>query len=506
MGFSLQYLFTVYNLMVITITTSVTFTIDTTNTSGPNLVDEYLSVAIDTYFLSRADANPNDWSMLDDEKVNTLAKGLSPTYFRFGGTYGDTTIYDTDGSITNSKSWPKETLNMTELSNLIDFSSRNGWQMVFGLDAQERFPSNNTWNPTNSIELMKKVIHSNKYSTNNPLIYGYELSNEPNAYPHNGEGFPYNVTAKQLANDFKTLYNVINENVYSSSNYKPFIWGCDTSNGDGPHFPYLGTFGNHSNHKMINGLSWHFYYGSSSSMNISTFISPMELDILIKYLQGIVQIKANNGFTTYILGETGCGWGGGVKNLSDTFIAGFMWLDKLGLNSIYGNSILIYEAFWGDDKGLLGRDDWNPNPLYWVSYIFKHLIGEKVLWVNNQFDLNRYIRIYSFCTNYKNNIYNKGSITVLMINLHNNTIEIDFNLKGVINNNNMYYDEYLLTTTLVNSRSIYLNNILMEMPNNKTLPTLLPNTIKYGSTIKMNALSYGFIVVANANAIACINS
>ena len=298
----------------------VTITIDTTNTSGPSLIDEFLSITIDAGLASH-------WGAIDfqDTKVNTLAAGIGPAYFRYGGTSGDETVYDTNGTITNKHQnlvWPSQTLNMSELSQLVDFAARNNWKFVFGLDAQERY-SNNTWNPSNSMALMTNIVKSNEYSSKNPLIYGYELSNEPDIYPD--KKMPYNVSAKQLAMDFRTLYNVINDNVYANSEYKPFIWGCDTSDDRKTEFQYLGEFANNSDPKVLNALTFHHYYGAGKLQNLSTFIDPTVLDDLVGVIDNVLQIQqsAPNHFPV-ILGETSSGYNGGAVNLSQSFVAGFM--------------------------------------------------------------------------------------------------------------------------------------------------------------------------------------
>eukprot|EP01084_Bolivina_argentea_P177147 306400_1 len=176
---------------------TITFNIETDEIS-PSLIDEFLSVTLGAG-LTR------NWTELNFQSVlvNTLAKGLSPTYFRYGGLYEDETIYNTNGNITKSikLSSSEYTLNMTEFSQLSDFANRNKWKLVFGLNAQQRF-SNNTWNPSNSEDLMYKIIESTK----DDLIIGYELGNEPDIYYRSNKNF-MNVSAKQLSKDFITLYN-----------------------------------------------------------------------------------------------------------------------------------------------------------------------------------------------------------------------------------------------------------------------------------------------------------
>lgn len=214
------------------------FTIDTT-TRGPSLIDEFLSITIDAGLAGH-------WNEFDFNSplINTLAKGLSPAFFRYGGTSEDETSYDTNGNITNSK-LSENTLNMTQFSMLANFARDNNWKLVFGLNAQQRF-ENNTWNPQNARDLMLKVIESGT----DDLIYGYELGNEPDLYDRHSDFM--NVSAQQLANDFVTLYHLIHDDVYKNTKYTPFIWGCDIAY----QFNYLQSFLSNSSSKILQAATW----------------------------------------------------------------------------------------------------------------------------------------------------------------------------------------------------------------------------------------------------------
>ena len=171
--------------------------------------------------------------------------------------------------------------------------------------------------------------------------------------------------------------------------------------------------------------------------------------------------------------------------------------------------------FGGGNYALLANSDkdYIPNPDYYSSYLFKNLVGNKVLFVDGEFDLGRNIRTYAFCTRMNNNgsIYNydKGSITILVLNLYNSTQTVNFKL----NQNNInptdsgkYYDLYLLTSykDVINSQTIYLNGEPIIMNDPSKIPTLNGKYTTYGSDVTFDALSYGFIVINYANASACL--
>eukprot|EP01083_Nonionella_stella_P287154 977377_1 len=472
------------------------FNIDTTN-PGPSLIDEFLSVTIDAGLANHF--NDFDFS---SPLVNTLATGLSPLFFRYGGTSGDETIYDLNGDVSH-KTLSEQTLNWTEFSTIADFAQNNNWKFIFGLNAQQRFQNNNSWNPTNSRALMKKIIDSGRYS----LVSGYELGNEPDLYYKNGPRGMVNVSAQQLAKDVQTLYDLIHDDVYHNIDYKPFIWGCDIAS----QFNYLQSFLNHSSPKTVSGVTWHHYYGKGSEWTLSDFISVHHLDTLISRINESTQIVNDNHMSLNILGETSSTYGGGTANLSTSFAAGFLWLDKLGLSSALGLYAVARQDFWGGHYGLIGSSDFAPNPDYWSSYLFKNLVGSYVLMVENGLANGRSIRAYAYCTRSEKEgsvfDYGKGSVTVMVLNMQNNTIAFELNLKGVVAmDGSMSYDQYLLTSYpgVLQSRDVLLNGQVLQMVDDKTFPVLKPNIQPAGSVVAMEALSYGYVVVVNANATACL--
>eukprot|EP01084_Bolivina_argentea_P312876 541722_1 len=107
-----------------------------------------------------------------------------------------------------------------------------------------------------------------------------------------------------------------------------------------------------------------------------------------------------------------------------------------------------------------------------------------------------------FCTSTKDQAsvfdYKTGDVTVIILNVQNNKANVDFNIKGDM-------DEYLLTSypKVINSRDIFVNGKLLKMVNDKTFPTIQPKRVESGSSIEMEPYSYGFYVFVNFSANAC---
>ncbi|XP_055955925.1 heparanase-like, partial [Patella vulgata] len=79
------------------------------------------------------------------------------------------------------------------------------------------------------------------------------------------------------------------------------------------------------------------------------------------------------------LGETSSCYDGGAVNISDRYAAGFMWLDKMGLSALHGLQTILRQSFYGVYVRYSLLDvNLNPNPDYWLTVLYKRLVGSPV--------------------------------------------------------------------------------------------------------------------------------
>src|SRR3569623_3437828 len=75
--------------------------------------------------------------------------------------------------------------------------------------------------------------------------------------------------------------------------------------------------------------------------NFSDWINPNVMDSLIPELKAAKNLNRSSLW----LGETGSTWNNDVN--ADKFIAGFWWIDKLGLSALYGLDVVVRFVFFG---------------------------------------------------------------------------------------------------------------------------------------------------------------
>ncbi|XP_020612682.1 heparanase-like [Orbicella faveolata] len=132
--------------------------------------------------------------------------------------------------------------------------------------------------------------------------------------------------------------------------------------------------------------------------SLPQFFVPQALDLLHRSLdkadEVLDQVAPN---LPRWLGETANVAGGGAKGLSDRFVSGFLWLNKLGLAAQHGYKVVIRQSMFRGEYSLLGQD-LEPNPDYWLAVLHKRLFGTKVLGIDRGNHRPELVRIFAHCT------------------------------------------------------------------------------------------------------------
>ena len=201
-------------------------------------------------------------------------------------------------------------------------------------------------------------------------------------------------------------------------------------------------------------------------------------------------------------GETSSTWGPPGSDIDMSYVAGFMLLDKMGLNARLGVELFIRQTFYGFWFALVDHA-LQPTPGFWIALLYKRLVGREVLEphtvISNLINSSS-ARFYAHCTSSYAN-YPQGAVTLYGMNLY----EVDIYVKLL---DGFEVDEYVLTPGGyggITSRLIALNNRILLMPDELNFPPLTPKPLPSGNPIKLKPKTMGYFVLKNAKAKACMS-
>ncbi|XP_071794354.1 heparanase-like [Asterias amurensis] len=455
--------------------------------------ERYLSVAWTIGDLRKHWHNVNLSSVL----LQTLAKGLSPSYLRFGGTRANLATFK-EKSLSSNARMKKFFFTGTDWDRINDFSRSVGWSFIFDVNAFWR--RDNTWDPTN-FEALLKYNDGRGYN-----VTAWQLGNEPDGYKRS---MNVSISPKQVAADYIRLQEVL---TVREKTAKSFIIGPDVTKPhqklerqklEGHPISFLEGFLSECGN-CTNVTTFHSYYLQVKSASLDDFYDPAVLNTLAFEIHEVrKQVRKYRPHRPKIwLTETGDSVPGGVSGISDRYVGGFPFLDKLGTGAKNGLDVVMKQQFIGRFCGLVDSTNTEARPVYWVAYIHKRLVGERVLNVSTNIQTET-LRIYAHCTQTRYGKYSPGAVTLIVINLHkSNSYQLD--LQGTIGNNNK--EEHLMTpsgTDGIQARYVSLNNIKLEMLNDRQFPELSSRLLTPKQTIKLPPLTYGFYVIPKANLKIC---
>jgi heparanase 1 len=450
---------------------------------------QFLSVTIDSGDISR------NWSGITftAQRIINMARGLAPAMLRVGGTSGDYLIFNSSTAETVQQS--NFTMTPQQWDEVNKFVETVGWDFVFGLNALLRTPyPNGSWDSDNARMLLS-------YSTSRNYTVQWELGNEPDMW---GTAIP----AEDHAKDFLTLRDLVAEEktlgkmligpdvAYKMDYFTEYV--VSTISFLPPFFNFC-RFIQSLPQGLLSATTYHQYYGNGSTAKLPQCYDVNLLDSLIHvavYFQA--STDALQPQADLWLGETSSFYGSGAPNLSNTYVAGFLWLDKLGIAAVVGHKRVFRHDFIGGYFALLDANQ-NPLPDYWLSLLYKKLVGTKVVYVNGSLEYGRYLRVYAHCAKAP---YPAGSVVLLLLNTNFTTATAELLNEDLASS---YRDVFWLSPPAgdLTSTSVLLNEVLLELVDNRDLPHLVPAEDSRGSSLSVPSISFGFVVFKDTKIPAC---
>lgn len=302
-------------------------------------------------------------------------------------------------------------------------------------------------------------------------------------------------------------------------------------------------------------VTWHFYPTFApehySDKNLPFFLQwlisrpglmlePKVLDMVGQWGDDISSLRDQHMPAAEAwLGETGSAVGGGAQNVSNVFVDGFEWLDKLGQLATRGQSLVFRQTLCGYRYAEPGRCcrqsvclsvcgsraldhahcstahlplyrygfinfDLQPLPDYFTTVLFKRLVGVAAL-ATNVTSSNGLVRGYAFCARPQPSAASQGAVVMILMNMNNATaaqvaVSAPKAMAGPRH-------DYLLTAPAASltSSTVLLNGVALAVAADGQLPAMPPRVVPSteASKVQLPPRSYGFFVWPQANAPAC---
>ncbi|KAB0798971.1 hypothetical protein PPYR_06851 [Photinus pyralis] len=434
----------------------------------------FLNVAIDTSQMMKNFSNID----IRDDKLVKLMKPLAPGYLRIGGNMASSLLFDPNVTITLYSDADYEmrkefTMSATVWDDLNNLAKRSGLKILFDLNYLTRLDGDK-WDPSNAEELIK-------YSAKRNYSLDWELGNEPNLYPKH---FNYTPKPEQMAEDFSTCRNLLNS--YPIYNTSLLVGPATTrpTTMTTPASKILSGFVKHGK-DYVDAVTWHHYYFDGREANISHFMNPDVFNLLDTQITNSKEILKEAGAKkkSMWLGETSSAFGGGAPGLSNTFVATFIWLDKLGLAARQGIDLVIRQALFGGNYSLLDSD-LNPLPDWWLSIIYKKLVGRRV--APCKIFAPAEVRLYCHCAR---KVF-QGTKSVVLFGL--NVKDSAENVKIAEYAGDVW--EYRLSAKYLTSKKMQLNDKTLSVTSDGILSRISPVKIK-SNNLKIHGHSLVFWII-----------
>ncbi|XP_020979574.1 heparanase-like protein 2 isoform X1 [Arachis ipaensis] len=466
---------------------------------------------------------------LSQPLLTKAIQGLKPLRIRIGGSLQDQVLYEVGNLKSPCQQFQKKNgglfgfskgcLQMKRWDELNQFFNKTGAIVTFGLNAlngrrkTKRAAWVGDWDSTNAHDFISYTI-SKGYQ-----IDSWEFGNELS-----GKGIGANVGAAQYGKDLIKLKQILNT-MYHNYKFKPSLiapGGFYDKNWFDKLLQVTGS-------GLLNALTHHIYnLGPGSDVNLdSKILDPERLSNVESVFSNMSEtIKKYGPWSAAWVGEAGGAYNSGGRDISDTFVNSFWYLDELGIASKYNTKVYCRQSLIGGNYGLLNTTTFSPNPDYYSALLWNQLMGKKVLSASSDV-FSPFIRTYAHCSK------GRDGVTFLVINLSNKThflltihdreakedgakhilketsvsshIKSAFSWVGTKASDVTFREEYHLTPKdgYLRSQTMLLNGNPLELTNGGEIPRLDPVRSNVYSPIHIDPLSIVFIVYPNFDAPAC---
>jgi heparanase 1 len=434
-------------------------------------------------------------------RLRRLTAALAPALLRVGGTDADFTQYHLgDGPAPAPTGGARSVLTRARWDEVNRFAQALGLGLVFTLNAGASARDGaGGWDPASARALL---VYS---AARHYPVELWELGNELNAFPLFHRMW---LTPTRYAGDLARARVLLDEVAAGSrlggpaSAFWPVL-------GEGRAFTDVAL---ERAGALLDVVSWHHYPQQSYRCPVATrraaagrMLSPRQLGDVDRWADRVERAAAAHARRAAVwLGETGSAQCGGEPGFSDGFADALWWGDLLGRMARRGQAVLIRQTLAGSSYGLLDEASLTPNPSYWTSWLWRHLMDRRVLDTGDQ-TAEATLRRYAHCTRAAAPGYRPGAVTALLVNTGPGTSAPVILPPGATGG----MRAFVLTAPGLTARVVNLNGRPLRAGEDGTLPDLagLARTdVGDGAAeagLRLPPYSLAFVVLPEARAAAC---
>jgi len=419
---------------------------------------------------------------LTDRRLMNLARGLAPAYVRVSGTWANA-IYFQDNNKTKITKVPAGFVNVlteNQWKGVLDFIKATDSKLVTSFAVSDGVrDAQGVWTPK---EAQKIADYTRSQGGE---IAAAELFNEP-TMPLAGGDINKNYNSKIFAKDIAAFRSwsktaVPNMLVLGPGSVLEGLPGVSLS-GTGMKMLSTDSMMSADPHPVFDVFSYHFYGAASMRMMRGGpfSIKPeraldsswlRRTDTVTDYYAGL-RDKYNPGKPLWIT-ETAEAAAGGDP-FAATWLDCFRYVYQLGSLAKKGVKVVMHNTLAASEYSLIDQDTHLPKPNYWVALLWAKFMGTEVYDAGT-----RSPGVYVFAHNMKGH---DGGMTILAINTNKTSVAVTIPSDA---------EQFILTSTALQGKTIQLNGQELKLDDNDQLPAIKGRSIKSGNvSIPPASISY----------------
>jgi heparanase len=426
---------------------------------------------------------------LSNTRFRKLVSALAPLYIRYGGTTTNTVYFQNNEEPKLQKAPPgyKTVLTRKRWREAVEFAKAVGAKIYTGFSVGHGVRNEaGVWTPIHAkpwLDYTRSIGGE---------IYAAELFNEPNMEGHSERLGNY------TAQDFARDYALFREFITKAAPEIKLVGPSDVATGrQGALAGILNTedYLAAEPEPQFDIISYHFYPALSDrcapnsdnpmAIEAENALSEEYLarqDEPFQYRKGLRDRFAPGApiWNT----ETGGAACGGTR-WQTTFLDTFRFLDTQARLAKQGMDAIFTHAILSGSNGVIDEKTFMPNADYWAALMWRRLMGTKIL---DAGPIEERFHVYAHCQRGV-----PGGVTVLAINLQDKAARIV--LDGPV-------ELYALTAPELQSRTVLLNAVPLELGPNDSVPETRPARQASGD-LMLAPTSVNFIALPDAANPAC---